>query len=155
MTFADAAAEWLRFIEEDRERKPSTLRDYRSALNAHLLPAFGERPIEAITTEEIEVWGKSLTGLSNRSKNKLLARVEKHPMRRCVTDEREDDLIARGNRHHTGMRNQCTLIRARPFSRCAELHRRLVTRARARAWMPATLSAREGGRLHGSPLLRC
>ena len=24
-TFADAAAEWLRFIEEDRERKPSTL----------------------------------------------------------------------------------------------------------------------------------
>jgi integrase len=27
-TFADAAAEWLRFIEEDRERKPSTLVDY-------------------------------------------------------------------------------------------------------------------------------
>jgi integrase len=102
VTFADAAAEWLRFIEEDRERKPSTLRDYRSALNAHLLPAFRARPIEAITTEEIEIWRRSLTGLSNRSKNKLLiqlhgifrraqtvwaipvnplARVEKHPMR--------------------------------------------------------------------------
>ncbi len=40
-TFSDAAAEWVRFIEEDRERKPSTLKDYRSALNAHLLPAFG------------------------------------------------------------------------------------------------------------------
>ena len=26
-TFADAAAEWLRFVEEDRERKPSTVRD--------------------------------------------------------------------------------------------------------------------------------
>jgi integrase len=102
VTLADAAAEWLRFIEEDRERKPSTLLDYRSALNAHLLPAFGDQPIESITTEEIEQWRRSLVGLSNRSKNKLLiqlhgifrraqmvwalpvnplARVEKHPMR--------------------------------------------------------------------------
>jgi integrase len=102
VTFADAASEWLRFIEEDRERKPSTLRDYRSALHARLLPAFGYRPIESITAEEIERWRRSLTGLSNRSKNKLLiqmrgifrraqivwaipvnplARVEKHPMR--------------------------------------------------------------------------
>ena len=38
VTFADAAAEWLRFIEEDRERKPWTLVDYRSALKA-----FGSR----------------------------------------------------------------------------------------------------------------
>jgi integrase len=102
VTFADAASEWLRFIEEDRERKPSTLRDYRSALNSRLLPAFGDRPIESITAEEIERWRRSLTGLSNRSKNKLLiqmhgifrraqivwaipvnplARVEKHPIR--------------------------------------------------------------------------
>ena len=36
-TFADAAAEWLRFIEEDRARKQSTLVDYRSALKAHLV----------------------------------------------------------------------------------------------------------------------
>jgi hypothetical protein len=63
---------------------------------------FGQQPIESITTEEIEAWRRSLTGLSNRSKNKLLiqlhgifrraqmvwaipinplARVEKHPMR--------------------------------------------------------------------------
>jgi len=54
VTFADAAAEWLRFIEEDRERKPSTLVDYRSALKAHLLPAFGDEPLEAITPEAIE-----------------------------------------------------------------------------------------------------
>jgi len=102
VTFAEAAAEWLRFIAEDRERKPSTLVDYRSALNVHLLPVFGERSIESIITEEIELWRRSLTDLSNRSKNKLLiqlhgifrraqtvwalpvnplARVEKHPMR--------------------------------------------------------------------------
>jgi integrase len=102
VTFADAAAEWLRFIDEDRERKPSTLKDYRSVLQAYLLPAFGSEPVEAITPEDIEKWRRSLTSLSNRSKNKLLiqlhgifrraqivwgipvnplARVEKHPMR--------------------------------------------------------------------------
>ena len=101
-TFADAAAEWLRFIEEDRARKPSTLNDYRSALKAHLLPAFGAQPLESITPEQIDQWRRGLAGLSNRSKNKLLiqlhgifrraqmvwgvqanplARVEKHPMR--------------------------------------------------------------------------
>jgi integrase len=32
-TFADAAAEWLRYIEHDRGRKPSTLRGYRSTLS--------------------------------------------------------------------------------------------------------------------------
>ncbi len=36
-TFADAAAEFMRYAEQDRGCKPSTLRDYRSRLNAHLL----------------------------------------------------------------------------------------------------------------------
>lgn len=64
VTFDDAAAEWLRFIEEDRERKPSTLADYRSALQAHLLPAFGAQPLESITPEQIDAWRRGLTGLS-------------------------------------------------------------------------------------------
>ena len=42
VTFADAAAEWLRYVEHDRGCKPSTLRDYRSIVRAHLLPAFGD-----------------------------------------------------------------------------------------------------------------
>jgi integrase len=102
-TFADAAAEWLRFVEQDRERKPSTLRDYRAAVQSRLLPAFGPMAIEEITTERVEQWRASLGDLSNRSKNKLLiilhgifrraqtvfglavnplARVEKHPQSR-------------------------------------------------------------------------
>jgi hypothetical protein len=32
-TFADAAAEYLRYIEQDRGRKPSTLRGYRSTID--------------------------------------------------------------------------------------------------------------------------
>lgn len=30
VTFADAAAEWLRYVEHDRKRRPSTVSDYRS-----------------------------------------------------------------------------------------------------------------------------
>ncbi len=71
-TFADAAAEWLRFVEEDRERKPSTLQDYRSIVRGRLLPAFGAMPLEEVTVEVVQEWRLSLSGLSNRSKNKML-----------------------------------------------------------------------------------
>jgi integrase len=74
-TFADAAAEYLRYIEQDRGRKPSTLRGYRSALKVHLLPTFGELPVESITTEMIEEWIAGVEG-SPRHKNKLL--IELH-----------------------------------------------------------------------------
>ena len=40
-TFADAAGEYLRFSEQDRGCKPSTVRNYRNAINVHLLPVFG------------------------------------------------------------------------------------------------------------------
>lgn len=55
-TFADAAEEWLRYVAEERGRKPSTLRDYRSVVRVHFLPAFGDQPLERITTETIERW---------------------------------------------------------------------------------------------------
>jgi integrase len=75
VTFADAAAEYLRYVEHDRERKPSMVRGYRSAIEAHLLPAFGSLPIEAATTEEIERWIAGF-GESIRTRNKLL--IELH-----------------------------------------------------------------------------
>ncbi|HWE10459.1 MAG TPA: tyrosine-type recombinase/integrase [Solirubrobacteraceae bacterium] len=71
-TFADAAAEYLRYCAHDRACKPSTLRDYRSNLEAHLLPAFRETSLEDITAASIDRWRASLTGLSSRTKNKLL-----------------------------------------------------------------------------------
>jgi hypothetical protein len=55
-TFADAAAEWLRHVEEERGRKASTLADYRSVVNVHLLPAFGKERLERIDAEMIERW---------------------------------------------------------------------------------------------------
>ncbi|HEY3728615.1 MAG TPA: tyrosine-type recombinase/integrase [Solirubrobacteraceae bacterium] len=71
-TFADAAAEFLRYAEHDRGCKPSTLRDYRSNLDAHLLPTFGNQALESITPAAIDAWRASLPGLSARTKNKLL-----------------------------------------------------------------------------------
>jgi len=53
-TFADAVAEYMRWLEQDRARKPTTLRGYESIMRAHLLPAFGQRRLEDITADEVE-----------------------------------------------------------------------------------------------------
>ncbi|HTX33334.1 MAG TPA: tyrosine-type recombinase/integrase [Solirubrobacteraceae bacterium] len=101
-TFADAAAEWLRYVELDRQRKPSTLEGYRAIVRSRLLPAFGSMPLEAVTTETIEQWLSSLGGAAtSRTKALVLlhgilkrarkvwglqvnaaAEVEKPPLRR-------------------------------------------------------------------------
>jgi integrase len=69
-TFADAAAEFLRYAEHDRALKPSTLRGYRSIIDAYLLPAFGTRRLEDITTAEIERWRSSLTGVGGAGRKR-------------------------------------------------------------------------------------
>lgn len=56
VTFADVAAEWLRHGEHERGWKRSTVVDYRSAMKAHLLPAFGQKPLDAISARSIEAW---------------------------------------------------------------------------------------------------
>jgi len=61
----------LRYVEHDRERKPWTLRGYRSVIDAHLLPAFGKLAVEDVTTEAIETWVAKLES-SMRTRNKLL-----------------------------------------------------------------------------------
>jgi integrase len=63
-TFADAAAEFMRYVEQDKALKPSTIYGYRSILNAYLLPAFGNMPLELITTAGIEAWRSELESIS-------------------------------------------------------------------------------------------
>src|SRR3954464_11952060 len=73
VTFAEAADEYLTWLQVDRERKPSTLRDYRSILRAHLLPAFADVLIEDLSPSQIERWRLELDpALANRSKIKIL-----------------------------------------------------------------------------------
>lgn len=74
-TFSDACDEYLRWIEFDRQRKASTLLDYRSAVDTHLRPAFGTWALEDITTRDVEQWRDGLRArgvLSNRTMQKLL-----------------------------------------------------------------------------------
>ena len=74
-TFADAAAEWLRYVEQDRKRRASTLEDYRNVVRHNLLPEFGEAPLEQITMEWIDGYRAGLVAegrLSDRTINKLL-----------------------------------------------------------------------------------
>ena len=72
-TFADAAAEFLRYAADERDCKPSTLRDYRSIVEAHLVPRFGGERIEDITAAMIEEWRASFgPHLAARTKNKWL-----------------------------------------------------------------------------------
>jgi integrase len=70
-TFADACDEYLRYVEFDLDRKPSTVVDYRSIIRAHLLPAFGSLRLEDVTADRIEAW-KALVPVGNRSKAKIL-----------------------------------------------------------------------------------
>jgi integrase-like protein len=55
-SFAAAAAEWLRYVEHDRVRKPNTIRGYQTMVRFHLLPQFGDQLLTDISTEQIERW---------------------------------------------------------------------------------------------------
>lgn len=75
-TFGEACAEWLRYVEFDRERTRSTVNDYRSVVERALLPALGEgTPIEEITIRTLDAYRAGLASegrLSNRTINKHL-----------------------------------------------------------------------------------
>jgi hypothetical protein len=69
------AEEYLRYLGDDRQRKPSTVRDARSVIRNHLLPPFGERRLEDITEQEVERWARRLGAdrpLSNATKRKVI-----------------------------------------------------------------------------------
>ncbi len=81
VTFAEAAREWLRYVEHDRKRRPSTIVDYRWIVERRLLPAFGSLALESITTQRIDAWRVELVAaggiadgeaLSARTINKYL-----------------------------------------------------------------------------------
>jgi integrase len=98
--FSEAAAEWLRFIAEDRRRKPNTLRDYNAGVKKYLLPAFGELELEAITRADIEAWRRTLPlNLSSRSENKLLIELHGIFRRAQVVYDLETNPLALVEKH--------------------------------------------------------
>jgi integrase len=75
-TVADACAEYLRYVEQDRQRKPSTLRDYQSIFRNYVLPHLGDVALENLTAERVERWAAVEIDpdrrLANRTREKAI-----------------------------------------------------------------------------------
>jgi integrase len=85
-TFGDAVEAWLAYVEHEKHRKPSTLRDYRNVSRHDLLPRFGaETPLRRVvrgrvvgdtfTVDDIERFRRDLLArddLSIRTAQKVL-----------------------------------------------------------------------------------
>ena len=76
VTFGDACREWLRYVEHDKRRAPSTLADYRNTVRAYLLAEFGEQtPLGKIDTRRVDAFRERMLSearLSRRSIQKIL-----------------------------------------------------------------------------------
>ncbi len=56
-SFEEACEEWLRYVEHDKQRAPSTLRDYRNTVRSRLLPGFGaDTPLARIATADVDAY---------------------------------------------------------------------------------------------------
>jgi integrase len=78
VTFAEAAGEWLRYVEHDRKRRPSTVRDYRIVVERVLVPALGDAPLQVLTSAHVDAFRSMLVEegrLSARTINKYLALI--------------------------------------------------------------------------------
>jgi integrase len=77
-TFRDACDEWLRYLEHEKRppAAPSTVMDYRGAVESRLVPALGaDTPLTGIDTERIDAYRKKLLaekGLSDRTVQKYM-----------------------------------------------------------------------------------
>lgn len=71
--FAEAADEWLHYVEHDRQRKQSTITDYKHMVS-RLKAALGSLRLADITPERLEAYRDELAGrgLANRTVNKYL-----------------------------------------------------------------------------------
>lgn len=73
VTFEQAAREWITWCETERALKPSTLQDYKSVVAIHLIPAFGDMSLDAVTPDHVERWRTQLvkSGRSLRTAHKI------------------------------------------------------------------------------------
>jgi integrase len=74
-TFAAVAQEWLQKYPALHSIRPTTLENYRSFTERHLIPYFGSKPITALTTESVEdfIEAKRGPGGSIRFQGKALS----------------------------------------------------------------------------------
>jgi integrase len=89
VAFDQLCEEWYEYGCYQRDWSPATRRDYRSVLNAHLIPAFGSKRPETITAQDVErlrdrlaytgtdddLDDESQRGHSRRTVNKILTQL--------------------------------------------------------------------------------
>jgi integrase len=126
-TFDDACAEWLRYVEQERQRAPSTIRDYRNVVNGVLLLEFGSTtPLEQITTERIDQWRERLLDdgeLSRRTIQKnlvLLYGILKRAKRRKWIAHNPAEDVERVSVKRSGDFNVLTPVEVEAIARVAE-----------------------------------
>jgi len=59
-TFKDAAAEYLRYVEQVRQIDGDTVADYRGVVDGYLLDELGDLPIEDITADLVDAYKEKL-----------------------------------------------------------------------------------------------
>lgn len=66
--FATVARNWL---ATQRDRAPQTFRFYRAQIEHYLIPGFGARRVDQITTQHVQTWKMELWNRDTRQKGKL------------------------------------------------------------------------------------
>jgi integrase len=135
-TFGHACAEWLRYVEHDRQRRPSTVSDYGHVVTGCLLPEFGaDTPLERITTERLEEWRARLLAdgrLSRRTVQKMMIAVHgvlKRAKRRGWVAGNAAENVERVAVKRSGDFNVLTPVEVAATARAAEnaFHAAIVT----------------------------
>jgi integrase len=88
---AQAGERYLRHLEVVMQRKKTTIHDYKIILNRHLIPFFGERPLERIKPDDVVALmaAKQRDGLSYKTINNILNFLHglfRHAMKRGWTN---------------------------------------------------------------------
>ena len=131
-TFEDVAWAWHAHGQAVAGWKPSTVRDRRSTLRVHLIPAFGHRPVRDLSPDEVRRWWRSLHDrrrkggrLSDRNANKILAEL------RAILTWAADDYRLTANAAD-GIRKHRELTSERPDFYSVPEVQRLIAASRER-----------------------
>ena len=92
LIFGEVVSMWAK--KKVKRVKASSWRDYRSIMNHHILPKFGNTPIKDITFDDVENFVDDLT-CGNKRKNNILV-----PMRSVFRYASKKDFIDKATRFH-------------------------------------------------------
>jgi integrase len=84
VTFKEAAEAWYRDRGQEKNWSPSTRRDYRSALDVHLLPAFEDVQLSKMTPGRIEAWRREAMTPYLDVKGELHVRLPRRTAQKCL-----------------------------------------------------------------------